>query len=125
MKPTTQHLNDEHLRMYEWNGLDAQTAGLLPARSKRTHAWHASYGVLAVLTSLLILNGCDTQSAAEQASAEVGKTAQEQPLFDEAAPPPAPAEAAAPAAESMGEPAQSSEPATETPAQAGDAPQQP
>jgi hypothetical protein len=118
MKPTTQHLNDEHLRMYEWNGLDAQTASLLPARSKRTHAWHASYGVLAVLTSLLILNGCDTQSAAEQASAEVGKAAQEQPLFDEAAPPPAPAEAAAPAEESMGAPAQSREPA-------GEAPQQP
>jgi hypothetical protein len=125
MTPTTKHLNDEHSRMYEWNGLDAQTAGLLPARSKRTDTWHASYGVLAVLTSLLILNGCDTQSAAEQASAEVGKAAQEQPLFDEAEPQPAPADAAAPAAESMGQPAQSSEPAAEKSGQAGEAPQQP
>jgi hypothetical protein len=83
--------------------------------------------VLAVLTSVLILNGCDKQGAAEQASEQIGKAAQEQPLFDEAAPQPAPAEAAAPAAESMGEPAQpgTSEPAAENPRQAGEAPQQP
>jgi hypothetical protein len=127
MKPTTKHLNDEHMRLYEWSGLGAQAAGSLPARSKRTHAWHASYGVLAVLTSMLILNGCDKQTAAEQASEQVGKAAQEQPLFDEAAPQLAPGEAAAPAAESMGEPTQpgTSEPAAEKPGQAGEAPQQP
>lgn len=101
MKTTSKHLNDEHMQMYEWSGLGAVATGALPAGAKRTHAWHASYGVLAVLTTLLILNGCDTQTAAEQASEQVGQAAQgtaDPQLFDEPAP-----EAAAPAAEA-GEP---------------------
>lgn len=94
MKPS-KHLNDEHMRLYEWSGLGAQTAVALCAHSKRSHPWHASYGVLAVLTGLLILNGCDQQTAAEQASEQVGQVAQEppEPLYDNMT---APADAAAP-----------------------------
>lgn len=66
MKAKDRHLNDEHMRLYEWNGLGTAVAVALPERSKRTHAWHASYGVLAVLTSLLILNGCDSPRPAER-----------------------------------------------------------
>lgn len=96
MKPTMKFLNDEHMRLYEWSGLGAQSIGPHTARSKRTHPWHASYSVLAVLTSLLILNGCDKQGAAEQASEQVGQSLQEpkeQPVYDEATAQPAPAEA--------------------------------
>lgn len=102
MKTTSKHLNDEHMQMYEWSGLGAVATGALPAGAKRTHAWHASYGVLAVLTTLLILNGCDTQTAAEQASEQVGQAAQgtaDPQLFDETAP-----EAAAPAGEAARQP---------------------
>jgi hypothetical protein len=125
MKPT-KHLNDEHMRLYEWSGLGAHTAAALPDRSKRNHSWHASYGVLAVLTSLLILNGCDRQTAAEQASEQVGQVAQEppEPLYDNLTPP---ADAAAPAAPATAEPpaAAMGEPATEAGGQPGDAPPQP
>ena len=118
MKAKDRHLNDEHMRLYEWNGLGTAVAVALPERSKRTHAWHASYGVLAVLTSLLILNGCDRQTAAEQASEQVGQAVQEppEPLYDKLPPP---ADAAAPAA-GAGEP-----PATEAGTPAGEPPQQP
>jgi hypothetical protein len=104
MKRNMKHLNDEHMRLYEWSGLGAQMASLDPAKSKRTHPWHASYSVLAVLTSLLILNGCDRQHAVEQASEQVGQALQEpkeQPLYEEAGTQPAQAEAAAPAGEEM------------------------
>ena len=102
MKTANKHLNDEHMQMYEWSGLGTAVAGAVPAGSKRTHSWHASYGVLAVLTTLLILNGCDTQTAAEQASEQVGQAAQgtaDPQLFDDTAP-----EAAAPAGEAASEP---------------------
>lgn len=125
MKPT-KHLNDEHMRLYEWSGLGAQTAAALPDRSKRGHSWHASYGVLAVLTSLLILNGCDQQTAAEQASEQVGRVAQEppEPLYDSTT---ASADAAAPAAPATdaAPPAAIGEPAPDAGGPPGDAPQQP
>jgi hypothetical protein len=122
---TIKHLNDEHMRLYEWSGLGALTAAALPDRSKRAHAWHASYGVLAVLTSLLILNGCDQQTAAEQASEQVGQAAQEPaaaPLDDKLT---APGEAAAPAAAGTEEPAPggTGEPGAEAGGPAGAAPQ--
>ena len=53
--PTPQHLDDEHMRLYEWSGAGTGMRHALPFGSKRSHPWHASYGVLAVLTSLLIL----------------------------------------------------------------------
>lgn len=128
MKTANKHLNDEHMQMYEWSGLGAAVAGAMPAGAKRTHSWHASYGVLAVLTTLLILNGCDTQTAAEQASEQVGQAAQgttDPQLFDDTAP-----EAAAPAAESPDAPAagEALPPDAESPgdpAQAGEPPGQP
>lgn len=103
MKTASKHLNDEHMQMYEWSGLGTVAAGKPPAGSKRTHTWHASHGVLATLTTLLILNGCDSQTAAEQASEQIGQAAQgtaDPQLFDDTAP-----EAAAPAAEAVNEPA--------------------
>lgn len=64
------HLSDEHMRLYEWAGAGTGMTHHVQ-RPKRSHPWHASYAVLAVLTSLLILNGCDdrgpTQEASEQA----------------------------------------------------------
>jgi hypothetical protein len=123
MKAKDKHLNDEHMRLYEWSGLGATVAVPLPARSKRIDSWHASYGVLAVLTSLLILNGCDRQSAAEQASEQVGQAVQEppEPLYDKLPPP---ADAAAPEAQGTDEPA-AGEPAAEAGTPTGEPPQQP
>jgi len=129
MKQTLKYLSDEHMRLYEWNGLGDGMSGPGPERSKRTHSWHASYAVLAVLTGLLILNGCDKQGAAEQASEQVGQAAQ--PPQDTLA---APAEAAGPAAGGASEPAApgTTEPApgtgaaaTESAGQAGEPQQQP
>lgn len=70
----------------------------IPAKSKRTHPWRASYAVLGVLTSLLILNGCDNQDSAEQASEQIKQRMKDQPLYDDAASRPMP-EAGAPAAD--------------------------
>jgi hypothetical protein len=92
------HLNDEHMQLYEWSGAGAGIAFSMPAKSSRTHPWHASCAVLSVLTSLLILNGCNSNTSAptsEQAALE--------PRKDQASPSdvtttqPAPGEAAAPA----------------------------
>lgn len=117
MQRTAKYLSDEHMQMYEWNGLSSEL-GFPRGDAKRTHAWHASYGVLAVLTTLLLLNGCDRQGAAEQASDAVGQTVQEQPRADSAAQPDS-AEAAAPSAEGMSEaaPAATTEPPADNPGQ--------
>ncbi|HEY9097795.1 MAG TPA: hypothetical protein VIN38_02895 [Thiobacillus sp.] len=56
------------------------TAVCAPRKSKRTHAWHASYAVLAVLTTLLMLNGCDKQGPAEQAGSQVDQTVKDMDL---------------------------------------------
>jgi len=83
----TPHLNDEHMQLYEWSGTGI--AFSLPARSKRSHPWHASHAVLGVLTSLLILNGCDNRGAAERSGERVDRSVQEtqeeaNALFDDA-----------------------------------------
>lgn len=49
----------------------------LPIKSKRTHAGHASYAVLALMTSLLLLSGCNNKGPAEQAGSEVDKAVQD------------------------------------------------
>lgn len=71
----SRHLNDEHMRLYEWSGAGTGMSHQVRHRPKRSHSWHASYAVLAVLTSLLILNGCDdtgpTEAASEQAARAV------------------------------------------------------
>lgn len=129
MKQAMKYLNDEHMRLYEWSGLVTEMGSPRPVKSKRTHSWHASYGVLAVLTTLLIVSGCDKQATAEQASEQVGQAVQEpqeQPMVEN---PSAqlPAEGAAPAMEGAGEPTAESlsEPAAEDAGQAGAAPQLP
>jgi hypothetical protein len=93
----TPHLNDEHMQLYEWGGTGI--AFSLPAKSKRSHPWHASYAVLGVLTSLLILNGCDNQGPAERAGERVDRSVREMKeeanaLFDDATAQPSPAQEA-------------------------------
>ena len=112
MHQTMQHLDDEHMRLYEWSGAGAGTTltGASPERTKRTHAWHASYGVLALLTSLLTLNGCDNTGPAEQAGEQVDQAAREmqkeeaRPLMSEDSPSAGTPEQAAPAQDATGEP---------------------
>ncbi|MBU4499803.1 MAG: hypothetical protein KKG40_06290 [Gammaproteobacteria bacterium] len=89
MRKTLKHLEDEHMRLYEWSGAGAGCP--VPARSKRTHPWHASYSVLAMMTSLLILSGCQSKSPAESASERrSGETnLKEGALYEEATPKPA------------------------------------
>ena len=110
MSKTMPHLNDEHMQLYEWSGTGIDRS--IPARSKRSHPWRASYAVLGVLTSLLVLNGCDNQASAEQASEQVEQRMQDQPLYDDAASQPMPeAEAGAPAADAApAQPGETSEP---------------
>ena len=107
MYQTTQHLNDEHMRLYEWSGAGAETRllGAAPKKSKRTHAWHASYGVLALLTSLLALNGCDSKGPVEQAGDQVDQAIKdmqtEEARSQQMNTPSASPEAAAPAQEAL------------------------
>ena len=97
MRKQIQH-PDEHMALYEWCGAGTGGNGLpAPAESKRSHPWHASYGVLTVLTSLLILCGCDRQQPAGQASESGERSLQEMrqganPLYEEATDKPGPAE---------------------------------
>jgi hypothetical protein len=108
MDPTMKHLDDEHMRLYEWSGAGAGTVTGIPEKSKRTHAWHASYGVLALLTSLLALNGCDRKGPTEQAGEQVGQAVRS--MKEEAGAPtndvtakPGPADTAAPAPAATGD----------------------
>lgn len=71
------HLNDEHMRLYEWSGAGTGMRHALPPGSKRSHPWHASYAVLALLTSLLILTGCDSKGPAEKAGEQVDQAMQD------------------------------------------------
>ncbi len=106
MHKTMQHLNDEPMQLHEWTG---------PAKSRRAHPWQASYAVLAVLTSLLVLQGCSNQDAPEQASEQVGQQMNDRPLYDDTARPPVLPEAGGPAAEvDPTQPGEMSEPPGET-----------
>ncbi|MBN8759992.1 MAG: hypothetical protein J0I94_06145 [Thiobacillus sp.] len=75
MKHPAPHLADEHMNLYEWNGNVAHFG--FPAETRRSHRWHASYGVLAVLTSLLLLNGCDRQGPAEAAGERIDQAVED------------------------------------------------
>lgn len=117
MSKTMPHLDDEHMQLYEWSGTGIGETSI-PAKSKRTHPWGASYAVLGVLTSLLILNGCDNPDSAEQVSEQIKQRMKDQPLYDDAANPPMSAvEAGAPAAD------QTFTPPGETTDAPGEAPQ--
>lgn len=123
MQTTQKYLNDEHMRLYEWNA--AGNGTVIPAKSKRSHSWQASYAVLAVLTSLLILNGCSNKASAERdtSQAAIDAVDEPRPSYDEAIAPLEPVEAAAPAAEDMDAQAAegAGEPAPEATEQTGDA----
>jgi hypothetical protein len=103
MRKTTQHLDDEHMLMYEWSGAGAGTICDIPAQSKRTHPWHAANSVLALMSSLLILGGCNTQSPAEQTSEQAVDKMKAGPLYEQATSRPAPAESPEAAGYAMGE----------------------
>jgi len=99
MSKITPHLNDEHMQLYEWSGIGAGIAINMPARSRRAHPWQASTAVLGVLTSLMILNGCDKQGPAERAGEQVDQSVREMKkepnaLFESPAANPGPAEEA-------------------------------
>lgn len=70
------HLDDEHMRFYEWSG--AAGGAVLPAAPKLRHPWHASHAVLALLTSLLIMQGCDNKGPAERAGEDIDRALQDQ-----------------------------------------------
>lgn len=94
-----QHLNDEHMRMYEWTGAGAGIAAGAVAKPR----WRASHGVLAVLTSLLILSGCDKQETAAVPGEQVEQSAADaQPAYNEA--PTGSAEAGAPTSDMGAQP---------------------
>jgi len=69
------HLDDERMRFYEWSGI-AGDAVLQVAR-KRRHPWHASPAVLALLTSLLIMQGCGNKEPAERADEDIDRALQD------------------------------------------------
>lgn len=74
MRKQTQH-PDEHMALYEWCGAGTGGNGLVPAEMKRSHSWHASYGVLGVLTSLLLLQGCDGNTPAAKRETGIDQSA--------------------------------------------------
>jgi hypothetical protein len=86
------HLEDEHMQFYEWSGAVAGMQHAALPRSKRNHPWHASYAVLALLTSLLIVNGCDSKGPAAKAGEQVGKAREDEAgkLVDDATAEPGP-----------------------------------
>jgi hypothetical protein len=95
----SRHLDDEHMRLYEWCGAGTGMNHPLPSKSKRSHPWHASYSVLSLLTTLLILGGCDSKGPAERAGEQVDQAVQDVKdtaanLYDDAVTEAAPAQEA-------------------------------
>lgn len=73
MRNIPPYLNDEHMQLYEWNGAGIGMQHDLQVRTQTRSSWHASYAVLALLTSLLVLNGCDSKRPAETAAEKSGQ----------------------------------------------------
>jgi hypothetical protein len=100
MKNPTPHLADEHMNLYEWSGGVASFG--LPVETRRPRRWHASYGALAALTSLLVLNGCDRQEPTGQPEEQI-----QQPAAVPGVPPdvtPRPETSTPPASDGMSKP---------------------
>lgn len=122
-----QHLNDEHMRMYEWNGAGSGTGIAVGTATKPR--WRASYAVLAVLTSLLVLNGCDSKETAALPDEQIGQSAaDDQPAYNDA--PMDSVEAGAPGADASAQPeavspVEGGQPAPESAAPVEDTPPQP
>lgn len=70
MLKTLKHLDDEHMQLYEWSGAGA--ACVVAAQFPRAHPRHASYGVLALMSGLLILSGCYSKNPAVATSERGG-----------------------------------------------------
>lgn len=78
MDQTMPYLNDEHMQLYEWSGAGAGiTLTRLPKARRRARAWHPLYGILALLTTLLALTGCDSPGPAEGAGEQVEQAIQD------------------------------------------------
>lgn len=77
MNAIPRHLNDEHMQLYEWHGAGTGMQHSVPVRSKRSHPWHASNAVLALLTSLLIVNGYDSPIPPAKAGERLNGTTQD------------------------------------------------
>lgn len=116
MSKTRHYPNDGPMQLLEWCGTPTGIARPAPTRSKRTHAWHASCSVLAVLASVLILNGCDSKDPVDQAAQEMKKDVG--PLYDDATVAPEVAPDLTP--EPVGAQDGANEPASETAGPPGD-----
>ncbi|MHB1092786.1 hypothetical protein [Thiobacillus sp.] len=78
MDQTMPYLNDEHMQLYEWSGAGAGiTLAGMPKAAQGARDWHPLYGILALLTTLLALNGCDSPGPAELASEQVEQAIKE------------------------------------------------
>jgi hypothetical protein len=71
---TMRHLDDEHMRLYEWSGAGAAMPRALSAGPRRMQRWQASSAVLAVLATVLILNACDNETPLQTADEQVAQT---------------------------------------------------
>lgn len=67
---------DEHMTHVEWSGALAAIPLRLTAGKRHRHSWQASSGILALLASLLILNGCDRPETPPTPPGEAGSPAE-------------------------------------------------
>lgn len=106
MKTSTRHLDDEHMKLYEWQG--GVMRPVTAEETRRPRRWHASYAVLALFTSLLVLGGCERQGPAEAAGERIDEAVEDVrdragQLYDEIIPEPGPAERMGQALDNAGE----------------------
>lgn len=65
-------LNAEHIKHYALHDVGSGTA---LQRSRHRHTWRVCCAALAILTTFLLLNGCEKKGVAEQAGAQVDEAA--------------------------------------------------
>ncbi|MDQ1314018.1 MAG: hypothetical protein QG662_127 [Pseudomonadota bacterium] len=78
MRNSSQHLDDEHMKLYEWSGAGTSVIFSMPPKSKRTHPWHASYAMLAVMASLMTPTGHSIKIPVKQTGMRVALKAQQE-----------------------------------------------